>query len=129
MSKQPSRAGKAKPGAKDTKGKPNQSEKQLSSLFEIVPGKFNENDWYQFFWIFSIQNLVQDFFYKCKIFYRNNMLEVDDSQEFIWELIDEIFDNTIKIIYTDYIEKNTIPYTINEARKAILHIIDVINQI
>jgi hypothetical protein len=47
MSKQPSRAGKAKPGAKDTKGKPNQSEKQLSSLFEIVPGKFNENDWYE----------------------------------------------------------------------------------
>ncbi len=54
------------------------------------------------------------------------MLEIDDSQEFIWELIDEIFDNTIKIIYNDYIEKKTIPYTINEAKKAIIHIIDVI---
>jgi ribosomal protein S6 len=53
------------------------------------------------------------------------MLEIDDSQEFIWELIDEIFDNTIKIIYSDYIEKKTIPYTINEAKKAIIHIIDV----
>ncbi len=39
----PSRAGKPKQ-TKDTK-KPNPSEKQLSSLFEIVPGKFNENDW------------------------------------------------------------------------------------
>ncbi len=57
MSKQPSRAGKAKPGAKDTKGKPNPSEKQLSSLFEIVPGKFNENDWYEIlFWFFIILN-------------------------------------------------------------------------
>ena len=53
------------------------------------------------------------------------MLEIDDSQEFIWELIDEVFGNTIKIIYNDYIEKKTIPYTINEAKKAILHIIDV----
>ncbi len=53
------------------------------------------------------------------------MLEIDDSQEFIWELIDEIFDSTIKIIYNDYIENKNIPYTINEAKKAILHIIDV----
>ena len=44
MSNKPSRAGKARP-IKDTKGKPNPSEKQNSLLFEIVPGKFNENDW------------------------------------------------------------------------------------
>ena len=53
------------------------------------------------------------------------MLETDDSQEFIWELIDEIVDNSIKIIFEKYIEKQCIPYTINEAKKAILHIIDV----
>lgn len=53
------------------------------------------------------------------------MLDIDDSQEFIWEIIDEVFDNTIKIIHEKYLEKQTIPYTINEARKAILHILDV----
>ena len=44
MSKAQAKASKAKP-SKDLKGKPNQAEKQLYSLFEIVPGKFNENDW------------------------------------------------------------------------------------
>jgi hypothetical protein len=53
------------------------------------------------------------------------MLEIDDSQEFIWELIDEVVDNSIKLIFEKYVEKQCIPYTINEAKKAILHIIDV----
>lgn len=53
------------------------------------------------------------------------MIEIEDSQEYVWELIDEVFDNVIKIIYDKYIKKQTIPYTINEARKAILHIIEV----
>ena len=35
---------KAKP-SKDTKGKTASTEKQPNILFEIVPGKFNENDW------------------------------------------------------------------------------------
>lgn len=45
MSKAPSRTGKATKTVKETKGKPAQSEKQPATLFEIVPGKFNENDW------------------------------------------------------------------------------------
>lgn len=53
------------------------------------------------------------------------MLEMEDSQEFIWEIVDELFNNSIKIVYDKYIKKQSIPYTINEARKAILHIIEV----
>lgn len=53
------------------------------------------------------------------------MLENDDAQEFIWELIDEVVDNADKQIYKKYIEKQTIPYTINEAKNAIVHLIDV----
>jgi Fe-S cluster biosynthesis and repair protein YggX len=98
MNKPPTRASRVKP-SRDPKGKTALAEKQPTSLLEIVPGKFNESDW-------------------------NNMLEIEDSQEYVWELIDEVFDNTIKIIYDKYIQKQTIPYTINEARKAILHIID-----
>ena len=58
---------------------------------------------------------------------RNLMLEIDDSQEFVWEIIDEVFDSTIKVIYDKYLEKQAIPYTISKAHEAILHIIDVIN--
>lgn len=54
------------------------------------------------------------------------MLEVEDSQEFVWEIIDEVFDNTLKIIHKNYLDYQTVPYTINEARKAMLHILDVI---
>ena len=57
------------------------------------------------------------------------MLENDDAQEFIWEVIDEIVDNADKQIYKKYIEKQTIPYTINEAKNAIVHLIDVSSSI
>ena len=53
------------------------------------------------------------------------MLEVEESQEFVWEIIDEVFDNTLKIIYKNYLDSQAVPYTINEARKAMLHIIEV----
>ena len=46
MSKQPSRAGKDTKKSKEVKGKPVSSEKLPTALFEIVPGKFNETDWY-----------------------------------------------------------------------------------
>ncbi len=39
-----SKAGKTKP-MKETKGKLLTTEKQPATLIEIVPGKFNENDW------------------------------------------------------------------------------------
>lgn len=99
MSKVPPKAKATGKGAKDTKGKAASTEKQPTTLFEIVPGKFNENDW-------------------------NLMLEIDDSQDFVWEIIDEVFDSTIKIIYDKYLEKQAIPYTISKAHEAILHIID-----
>lgn len=53
------------------------------------------------------------------------MLEIEDSQEFVWEIVDEMFGNSMRIVYDNYIKKQTIPYVINEARKAILHIIEV----
>jgi hypothetical protein len=45
MSKQQSRNSKTKPGKETTK-KPTIADKLQASLLEIVPGKFNENDWY-----------------------------------------------------------------------------------
>ncbi len=53
------------------------------------------------------------------------MLEVDDTQDFVWELIDEVLDSSFRNITENYLERQKIPYNINEAKKAILHIIDV----
>lgn len=53
------------------------------------------------------------------------MLEIEDNQEFVWEIVDEIVGNSMKIIYDKYIQQQTIPYVISEARRAIVHIIDV----
>lgn len=98
MSKAPKKPDAKK--SKDVKGKTVSAEKQQNTTyFEIVPGKFNENDW-------------------------NNLLDVDESQEFIWELLDECIENANKVIYSNYLENQTIPFTINEAKKAILHLID-----
>jgi hypothetical protein len=55
------------------------------------------------------------------------MLDIDDNQDFVWELIDEVLDISLKAITDNYLEKQKIPYNINEARKAMLHIIDVNN--
>lgn len=98
MSKAPKKPDAKK--SKDVKGKTVSAEKQQNTTYlDIVPGKFNENDW-------------------------NNLLEIDENQEFIWELLDECIENANKVIYTNYLDQQTIPFTINEAKKAILHLID-----
>lgn len=98
MSKAPKKPDAKK--SKDVKGKTVSAEKQQNTTYlDIVPGKFNENDW-------------------------NNLLDIDESQEYIWELLDECIENANKIIYSNYLDQQTIPFTINEAKKAILHLID-----
>lgn len=99
MSKAPKKPDAKK--SKDVKGKTVSAEKQQNTTYiEIVPGKFNENDW-------------------------NNLLDVDESQEFVWDLLDECIENANKQIYQKYLDSQTVPFTINEAKKAILHLIDV----
>lgn len=53
------------------------------------------------------------------------MLELDDGEDFIGEVVDEAVDATLKIIYEKYIEKQLLPYTISQAKEALLTIIDV----
>jgi len=53
------------------------------------------------------------------------MLERDDGDDFISELIDELLENVDKIIYANYIELRLIPYTVLQAKDAILQIIEV----
>lgn len=53
------------------------------------------------------------------------MLELDDGEDFAGELIDEVVANSLTIIYEKYIERQLLPYTISQAKEALLTIIDV----
>jgi len=53
------------------------------------------------------------------------MLDRDDGDDYIAELIDELLENVDRIIYTNYIESQLVPYVVTQARDAILQIIDV----
>lgn len=91
-----SRAGAAK-GGKD-KPKPPPSQTPVTAT-EIVPGKFNESDW-------------------------NAMVERDSSEDFILDIVDEVMGNTMDGIYKVYIDQQLLPFTISQAKDAILQIIE-----
>jgi len=66
---------------------------------EIVPGKFTDADW-------------------------NNMVERDSSDEFIMDIMDELMEVTMTTIHKKYIERQLLPFTITQARDAIIEIIE-----
>ncbi|XP_046370038.1 uncharacterized protein C2orf81 homolog isoform X2 [Haliotis rufescens] len=80
------------------KGKPPAAQTPVIT-HEIVPGKFNDHDW-------------------------NIMLDKDGTEDFILDLVDEVVDSTMDTIYKTYIDKQLLPFTISQAKDAILQIID-----
>ncbi|XP_067671114.1 uncharacterized protein C2orf81 homolog isoform X1 [Haliotis asinina] len=80
------------------KGKPPAAQTPVIT-HEIVPGKFNDHDW-------------------------NIMLDKDGTEDFILDIVDEVVDSTMDMIYKSYIEKQLLPFTISQAKDAILQIID-----
>ncbi|CAF0866259.1 unnamed protein product [Didymodactylos carnosus] len=62
------------------------ADKLPASVLEIVPGKFSENDWY-------------------------NLIENDETEDFIADIIDDIWNQTSKQIEKIYISKQLLPYT------------------
>lgn len=91
-----SRAGATK-GGKD-KTKPAAPQTPVTAT-EIVPGKFNEGDW-------------------------NLMVERDNAEEFVFDIVDEVISSTMDQIYRLYIDRQLLPFTITQAKDAILQIID-----
>lgn len=53
------------------------------------------------------------------------MLEFDDGDDFVGEIVDEVVSKTLNAIYEKYIERQLLPYTISQAKEALLTIIDV----
>ncbi|KAL8563941.1 hypothetical protein ACOMHN_059371 [Nucella lapillus] len=91
-----SRAGAAKGG----KDKPKLPTPQTPvTVTEIVPGKFNESDW-------------------------NAMLDRDNGEDYIQDIVNEILNNSMDAIYRQYIDQQLLPFTISQAKDAILQIIE-----
>ena len=53
------------------------------------------------------------------------MLEFDDGEDFIGEVVEEVVASSLNVIYQKYIERQLLPYTISQAKEALLTIIDV----
>ena len=53
------------------------------------------------------------------------MLERDNAEDFIHDIVDEMLGNTMDGIFKIYIERQLLPFTITQAKDAILQIIEV----
>lgn len=57
--------------------------------------------------------------------HRTRMLDRDDADDFVEDLLEEWYAGLDKIIYDNYIQRQLVPYTIMQAKDAILQIIEV----
>ena len=71
----------------------------VTTANDIIPGKFNENQW-------------------------NAMIEQESSQDFILDLLDEILDCTVQVIHDKYIQSQLQPYSVHAAKDLLLQIIE-----
>lgn len=98
----------SRPAAKSslkTPGKDqSKSEKQLTNLLEIVPGKFNENDW-----LFLLEN--------------------DDTEDFIADIFEGIWAEASKQIQQIYIQKQLLPFTLMMTENALSNVIQVMKKL
>ncbi|XP_048455462.1 uncharacterized protein C2orf81 homolog isoform X2 [Rhincodon typus] len=70
-----------------------------ASVVEIIPGRFTENDWL-------------------------SMVSTEDAESQIGDIIDDIVNQVLDGCYRVYIEKQLLPFTISQAKDAILQIIE-----
>ncbi|XP_072434877.1 uncharacterized protein C2orf81 homolog isoform X2 [Chiloscyllium punctatum] len=70
-----------------------------ASVVEIIPGRFTENDWL-------------------------SMVSTEDAECQIGDIIDDIVNQVLDGCYRVYIEKQLLPFTISQAKDAILQIIE-----
>lgn len=66
---------------------------------DIIPGRFTEADWHR-------------------------MVEQEDGEDFVLDIVHEIVESTLAVIYDKYIASQTLPYTIQETKDLLLQIIE-----
>jgi hypothetical protein len=93
-----------RPAAKGTIKTPGKdqvrNEKQPTNVLEIVPGKFNENDWLL-------------------------LLENDETEDFIADIFDDIWKETSRQIQQIYIRRQLLPFTLMVTEDALSSVIQV----
>jgi len=93
-----------RPAAKGTIKTPGKdqvrNEKQPTNVLEIVPGKFNENDWL-------------------------SLLENDEIEDFIADIFDDIWKETSRQIQQIYIRRQLLPFTLMVTEDALSSVIQV----
>ena len=75
-------------------------DKQTASILEIVPGKFNENDWL-------------------------SLLDNDETEDYIADLFESIWKETSKQIEQLYIRRQLLPFTLMMTENALSSVIQV----
>lgn len=53
------------------------------------------------------------------------MLERDESDAFITDIVEEVYKLADKIIYEEYLERQSIPYTVTQLKDEFLQILEV----
>ena len=86
------------PGKDQVKG-----EKAPTTILEIVPGKFNENDWLA-------------------------VLDNDETEDFISDIFEDMWNDASKQIQQIYIRRQLLPYTLMMTENALSNVIQVKNR-
>ena len=53
------------------------------------------------------------------------MVEQEDGEDFVLDIVHEIVESTLAVIYNKYIASQTLPYTIQATKDLLLQIIEV----
>ena len=59
------------------------------------------------------------------MFFRNFMVDRDGAEDFVEDIVDDLIGTTLDKCYELYIERQLLPFTVTEAKDAILSIIEV----
>ena len=57
--------------------------------------------------------------------FRLHLLEQEEGSVIAAELVNEVVEVAFSIVYTHYLERHSFPYTVQQARRSLLQIIEV----
>ncbi|XP_022104755.1 uncharacterized protein LOC110986833 [Acanthaster planci] len=92
-----SRADKSKDKDKDRGGSTSVPVPPVNT--DVIPGRFSETDW-------------------------GSLLDKEDGEDFIVDIVGDIVNSALHVIHENYIQRQLYPYTVTQARDAILQIIE-----
>ena len=58
-------------------------------------------------------------------FYRNELVENESCEDFVWDIVNEVADNACNIIFEDIITDRVAPYAVFSAKELLFDLIEV----